>query len=90
MNYNYALISDGIVENIISLYPGNAKEFPTAVPMDDYPVAIGDTYDGTYFYHNGEQLKTEKQCFQEENAKLITAFSALGLDFNSMEETTNE
>ena len=60
MNYNYALISNGIVQNIISLYPGNAEEFPAAVPMDDYPVSIGDTYDGTYFYHNGDLLKTEK------------------------------
>lgn len=90
MNYNYALVTDGVVENIISLYPGNAEEFPSAVPMDDYPVAIGDTYDGTYFYRDGEQLKTEKQRLEEENFKLITAFAALGLDLDSMEETTNE
>lgn len=45
MNYNYALIIDSIVSNIIVLHPSNAKDFPNAVPIGDYSVSIGDTYD---------------------------------------------
>ena len=30
---NYALIENGIVANIIWLYPANAGDFPSAVPI---------------------------------------------------------
>ena len=55
---NYALIENGIVINIISLHPMNAEDFPNAIPIDRYPVAIGDTYDGEFFYRNGEKVQT--------------------------------
>ncbi len=41
---NYALIENGIVTNLIWLHPGNAADFPGAVPLGDIPAAIGDTY----------------------------------------------
>lgn len=53
---NYALIENGIITNIIWLYPGNASDFPNTVPIDGYSVGIGDTYDGEHFYHNGEKI----------------------------------
>ena len=53
---NYALIENGMVTNIIWLYPGNAQEFPDAVPMGDVPVRIGDAYRDGSFYREGEQV----------------------------------
>ena len=68
---NYALTENGIVTNIIWLYPGNAKDFPNAVPMNDRPVAIGDAWDGAEFYRNGEKVLTaaEKAIAEAEKAE---------------------
>lgn len=55
---NYALIENGIVTNIIWLYPGNSDDFPNAVPTDDVPSGIGDTYEDGAFYRNGERVLT--------------------------------
>ena len=52
----YAVIEDGVVTNIIVLYPSNAKDFPGAVPCGDVPVGIGDTWDGQDFYRDGEKV----------------------------------
>lgn len=66
---NYALIQNGIVTNIIWLYPGNASDFPNAVPTNDIPVAIGDTYTDGVFYRNGERVLTElEQAIAEADA----------------------
>lgn len=54
MNMNYAIVENGIVINIIWLYP--STPFPNAVPCGDYPVAIGDTYENGRFYRNGELI----------------------------------
>lgn len=55
---NYALIENGIVTNIIWLYPGNASDFPNAVPLGDVPAGIGDTYEDGVFYRDGERVLT--------------------------------
>ena len=52
----YAIITDGVVTNVIILYPGNEGDFPDAVRCGDIPVAIGDTYDGQDFYRDGEKV----------------------------------
>lgn len=52
---NYALIDNGIVTNLIWLHPMNASEF-SAVPTNDLPVQIGDTYEAGKFYHNGKEV----------------------------------
>ena len=57
----YALIDNGVVANIIWLSSSNAGDFPLAVPFGDRPVAVGDTYDGTAFYRNGEKVTTEAE-----------------------------
>ena len=62
----YAIITDGIVTNVIILYPGNAADFPTAVPCGDVPVAIGDTYDGQDFYREGEKVVSTLTAAQKE------------------------
>lgn len=53
---NYALIKNEIVTNIIWLHPMNASDFTSAVPTNDLPVRIGDTYKDGKFYHNGEEI----------------------------------
>jgi len=52
----YAVIDNGVVTNLISLCNSNASEFPNAVCIDGRPVAIGDTYSGGAFYHEGVAL----------------------------------
>lgn len=49
----YALVEKGVVTNLISLCDSNASDFPTAVCVGGKPVAIGDTYSGGVFYHEG-------------------------------------
>lgn len=63
---NYALIENGIVTNIIWLYPGNASDFPNAVPMGEYPVAIGDTYENGLFFRDGVRVKTASEAYELE------------------------
>ena len=55
---DYALISNGVVTNVIRLSPNNAYEFPNAVKLNDIPAGIGDTYNAEEdrFYHNGEPI----------------------------------
>lgn len=67
----YALIKDGIVSNIIWLYPGNASDFPNAVPCDDLPVAIGDTYADGAFYRSGEKVMSSKDEYAEATRILL-------------------
>mgnify|MGYP001239134309 CR=1 FL=1 len=55
---NYALIENGIVTNLIWLHPGNAADFPNAVPLGDVPAAIGDTYADGVFYRDGVKVLT--------------------------------
>lgn len=76
---NYALIEDGIVTNIIWLSYANASDFPNAVPYDNYYVCIGDTYDGEYFYRNGERLLNKDEIHAREVQKIL----------NELEEADN-
>lgn len=52
----YAIVVDAVVANIIELHEVNAKDFPDAQPMGDAPVAVGDTFDGQHYYHDGVVL----------------------------------
>ena len=63
---NYAIVENGIVTKIIVLYPNNAKDFPSAVPCGDVPVAIGDTYDGQDFYREGAKVVSPLTAAQQE------------------------
>ena len=75
----YALINDEIVSNIIWLNPKNTDDFPDAVPMDDYPVRVGDTYVDGVFYRDGEPLKTMTEMAQEEMTDMQEALNILGV-----------
>jgi len=79
---NYALIENGIVSNIIWLYPGNAADFPNAVPCGDYAVAIGDTYTEGVFYRDGERMLTPVEQAQAEQEDMQKALNILGVNTN--------
>ena len=74
---NYALIENGIVANIIWLYPDNASDFPNAVPIGDVPVGIGDEYIDHVFYRNGERILTYLEILQYEIAARETTIAEL-------------
>ena len=77
---NYAVVENGTVTNIIWLYPGNASDFPSAVPCGDLPVAIGDTYDGTDFYRAGERVLTALEQAQKDAEGMAAALELLGIN----------
>lgn len=79
----YAIIEDGIVTNIIVLYPGNASDFPAAVPCGDVPVAIGDTYDGEHFYRGGERVLTALEQARKDAEDMQAALELLGVGNNT-------
>lgn len=76
---DYALIENGRVANLIWLYPGNASDFPNAVPMNDVPVRMGDTYENGVFYRNGEKVLTAMEKAQLEAADMQEALALLGV-----------
>lgn len=52
----YALVEEGVVTNLIWLYPHNQSDFPNAVSTGDLPVFIGDSYEDGVFYRDGEKV----------------------------------
>jgi len=76
----YALVEDGVVVNVIVLYPPNAAEFEGAVPCGEIPVAIGDTYDGEHFYRAGERVLTALEQAQKDAEDMAAALELLGVD----------
>lgn len=83
MAKNMARIEDGVVVNIE--WCANAcEETDTLKNINDLIVVIGDTYDGSSFYHNGEKLLTliDKLYLEiEELDNLI-----LDLQYNNLKE----
>ena len=76
----YAIITDGVVTNVIILYSGNSADFPTAVPCGEIPVAIGDTYDGEHFYRGGERVLTALEQAQKDAEDMAEALKLLGVE----------
>ena len=77
---NYALIENGVVSNLIWLYPANAAEFPGAVPLGDVPAAIGDAWDGEHFWRNGERVLPAAERAAAEAQDMLSALSLLGVE----------
>lgn len=76
----YAIITDGVVTNVIVLYPGNAADFPTAVPCGDVPVAIGDTWDGQDFYREGARVLSPVEQARKDAEDMQAALELLGIN----------
>ena len=79
----YAIITDGVVTNVIILYPGNSEDFPTAVPCGDVPAAIGDTWDGEHFYRAGERVLTPLEQARKDAEDMAAALELLGVGNNT-------
>ena len=76
----YAIITDGVVTNVIILYPGNAADFPTAVPCGDVPVAIDDTWDGEHFYREGARVLSPVEQARKDAEDMQAALEVLGIN----------
>lgn len=61
----FALIEDGMVVNIISMYAKNLTDFPNAVLATERPVAIGDTYSKGIFMRDGFPVLTYEELAAE-------------------------
>lgn len=82
----YALVENGVVTNVMVLYPPSAAEFEGAVPCGEIPAAIGDTYDGEHFYRAGERVLTALEQAQKDAEDMAAALKLLGIN-NETEET---
>ena len=82
----YAIITDGVVTNVIILYPGNARDFPSAVPCGDVPVAIGDIYDGQDFYREGARVLSPVEQARKDAEDMEAALRLLGVDGTEVTE----
>ena len=76
----YAIVTDGIVTNVIALNDRNASDFPTAVKLGDRPVCIGDTYTDGKFYHDGVEVLTPMEQDQAEIDAYKAALNELGVE----------
>lgn len=83
----YAILTEGVVTNVISLQDKNAAEFPNSVKLYDRPVCIGDTYDGEKFYRDGVEVLTETERLQAEIEIYKAALNTVGVE---TEEVTDD
>nr|DAQ30252.1 MAG TPA: hypothetical protein [Caudoviricetes sp.] len=79
----YAIVENGVVTNVMVLYPPSAAEFEGAVPCGEIPVAIGDTYDGEHFYRAGERVLTALEQAQKDAEDMAAALELLGVGNNT-------
>lgn len=70
---NFALIENGIVVNLLWLYPGGEELFPGAVPVGSVPVMIGDEWDGSCFRRDGERVLSPMETMAQTVAELDAA-----------------
>lgn len=92
MAKNMARIENGVVVNIE--WRSNAfDETENLKEVSDRVIEIGDTYDGTNFYRNGEKIPTQLEIAQaeaeklkEENTMLTAQVSALSDQMDFYEE----
>ena len=76
----YAIVTGGIVTNVIALNDRNASDFPTAVKLGDRPVGIGDTYADGKFYRDGVEVLTPMEQAQVEIDAYKAALNELGVE----------
>ena len=68
----YAVITEGTVTNVITLWETNAGDFPGAVALHDRPVGIGDSYQDGKFWRDGEEVLTAQEEIEQYKAALQT------------------
>ena len=78
MAKNMARIENGLVVNIEWCSDKQAQT-ETLINLADRPVAIGDTYDGSDFYRDGEKVLTSLEQAQAEIEDMKAALALLGV-----------
>ena len=68
----YAVITEGTVTNVITLWETNAGDFPGAVALHDRPVGIGDSYQDGKFWRDGAEVLTAQEEIEQYKAALQT------------------
>lgn len=81
MAKNMARIENGLVVNI-EWCSDKQAETETLINLADRPVTIGDTYDGSDFYRDGEKVLTPLEQAQAEIEDMKTALNELGVKVN--------
>ena len=76
----YAIVTDGIVTNVIELNDRNASDFPTAVKLSERPVGIGDTYADGKLYRDGAEVLTPMEQAKAEMTEYKAAPHELGVE----------
>lgn len=76
----YAMVTGGVVTNIIALNDRNANDFPAAVKLGDRPVDIGDTYTDGKFYRDGVEVLTPMEQDQAEITEYKAALQTIGVE----------
>ena len=76
----YAMVTGGVVTNIIALNDRNANDFPAAVKLGDRPAGIGDTYTDGKFYRDGVEVLTPMEQAQTEMTEYKAALQELGVE----------
>ena len=85
MAKNMALVSDGVVINVLWC-SDKAAQTDTLIDPDGRPVGIGDTYSDGKFYRDGAEVLTPLEEAQEESARLRAESEALTDDLAGMVE----
>ena len=83
----YAMVTDGVVTNVIALNDRNASDFLTAVRLGDRPVGIGDTYADGKFYRDGTEVLTPLEQAQAEIETYKSALTELGVETEEVAES---
>ena len=79
MAKNMARIENGLVVNI-EWCSNKQAQTEALIDLEDRPVAIGDTYDGSDFYRDGEKVLTPLEQAQAEIEDMKTALNELGVN----------
>jgi len=79
MAKNMARIENGVVVNI-EWVSDKIQETDFFKNIGDRPVEINDTFDGEFFYRNGEKVLTALETLQTNNTEYVTALQMLGVE----------
>ena len=81
MAKNMARIENGLVVNIEWCSDRQAQT-ESLINLADRPVSIGDVFDGSDFYRDGEKVLTPLEQAQAEIEDMKTALNELGVNVN--------
>ena len=89
MAKNMALVSDGVVVNVLWC-SDKAAQTDTLIDPDGRPVGIGDTYSDGKFYRDGAEVLTPLEAAMAEIAALREEKADMQAALESLEVTPDE